>query len=226
MISLHTPDAPSASWTSSPTHETSRMSVPTTDAIRVLLAGVDAPARDELASLVASLGHTLLGAADACEALQRAAAVRPEVVLLDVRLLAGPEAVAAEDVEAAAPGTAVVLFSEGTDVRLTDREVGASAVTAYLAMPVRPGQLDSTLRLAVRRARAFTSVRQEADEARRQLEHRKLIERAKGVLMRRTGASEQDAYSMLRRQSQDRSVPMADIARAVLESEPGFGRSA
>ena len=226
MISLHTPDAPGTRWTPGPTHETSRMAAPTADTVRVLLAGTDAPARDELAALVASLGHTLLGAADGAEAVQRAAAVRPEVVLLDVRLLTGPGAISAEDVEAAAPGAAVVLFSDGTDVRLTDREVGASAVTGYLAMPVRPGHLDSTLRLAVRRARAFTSVRQEADEARRQLEHRKLIERAKGVLMRRTGASEQDAYSMLRRQSQDRSVPMADIARAVLESEPGYGRGA
>lgn len=226
MISLHTPDVPGTSWAPSPSHETSRMAAPTADTVRVLLAGADAPERDELASLVVSLGHTLLGAAAGHEALQRAAAVRPEVVLLDVRLLTGPDAISAEDMEAAAPGAAVVLFSDGTDVRLTDREVGASAVTGYLAMPVRPGQLDSTLRLAVRRARAFTSVRQEADEARRQLEQRKLIERAKGVLMRRTGASEQDAYSMLRRQSQDRSVPMADIARTVLESEPGYGRGA
>lgn len=226
MTALPTRDVASASWTPSPTHETSRMSAPSAATVRVLLAGADAPARDELAALVASLGHTLLGATTGRETLQRAAAVRPEVVLLDVRLLAGPDALSAEDVEAAAPGAAVVLYSDGSDVRLTDREVGASAVTAYLAMPVRPGQLDSTLRLAVRRASAFTSVRQEADEARRQLEQRKLIERAKGVLMRRTGASEQDAYSMLRRQSQDRSVPMADVARAVLESEPGFGRGA
>lgn len=224
MAPLHIPDVASAAWTPGPTHDTTRMPAPSAATVRVLLAAADAPARDELASLVASLGHTLLGAAGAADAVQRAAAVRPEVVLLDVRLLSGPDALSAEDVADAAPGAAVVLFSDGTDVRLTDREVGAAAVAGYLAMPVRPGQLDSTLRLAVHRTRAFTTARQEADEARRQLEHRKLIERAKGVLMRRTGASEQDAYSMLRRQSQDRSVPMADIARAVLESEPGFGR--
>ena len=60
-----------------------------------------------------------------------------------------------------------------------------------------------------------------AAEARQQLEERKLIERAKGVLMRRTGATEPDAYSMMRRQSQDRSVPLVRVARDVLESEPG-----
>ena len=225
MPAIRTSDA-SAAWAQRPSHETSRMPAPSAAPVRVLLAGADAPIRDELTALVASLGHTLVAAADGSDILQRAAALRPEVVLLDVRLLTGTDALSAEDVAGAAPGAAVVLFSAGTDVRLSDREVGASAVAGYLAMPVRPGQLDSTLRLAVHRTRAFTSARQEADEARRQLEQRKLIERAKGVLMRRTGASEQDAYSMLRRQSQDRSVPMADIARTVLESEPGYGRGA
>ena len=224
MTAIPTPDVASSAWSPSPTHEPSRMSAASADSVRVLLAGADAPVRDDLAALVASLGHTVLGAATGGDALQRAASLRPEVVLLDVRLLGGADAISAEDVAEAAPGAAVVLFCGDADVRLSDREVGAPSVSAYLAMPVRPGLLDSTLRLAVSRTRALTSARREAEDARRQLEQRKLIERAKGVLMRRTGASEQDAYSMLRRQSQDRSVPMVDIARTVLESEPGYGR--
>ena len=56
------------------------------------------------------------------------------------------------------------------------------------------------------------------------LEDRKTIERAKGILMRRTGGSEDDAYRILQRTSQDRAVPMVEIAKAVLASEPGFGR--
>jgi response regulator NasT len=55
---------------------------------------------------------------------------------------------------------------------------------------------------------------------RRALANRKTIERAKGILQRRTGSSEQEAYRILQRASQDRSVPMVDIARAVLASEP------
>ena len=51
-------------------------------------------------------------------------------------------------------------------------------------------------------------------------ENRKTIERAKGILMRRTGTSEAEAYRILQRTSQDRSVPMVEIARAVLDSEP------
>jgi response regulator NasT len=73
----------------------------------------------------------------------------------------------------------------------------------------------------VRRGRALDAARREVAEARQQLEDRKLVERAKGLLMRRTGMSEQDAYSAMRRQSQDRSQRMVDVARAVLDSEPG-----
>jgi response regulator NasT len=82
--------------------------------------------------------------------------------------------------------------------------------------------LDGALRLAVARARAMRSSTQDAVDARKQLENRKAIERAKGILMRRTGTTEQEAYRIMQRSSQDRSVPMVDIARAVLESEPGF----
>jgi len=82
--------------------------------------------------------------------------------------------------------------------------------------------LDSTIRIAATRAKELMAARQDAESARQQLENRKTIERAKGILMRRTGSSEQEAYRILQRTSQDRSVPMVDIARAVLASEPGL----
>ena len=72
------------------------------------------------------------------------------------------------------------------------------------------------------RARELLAARQEAKDAKQQPEARKLIERAKGILMRRTGSSEQEAYRIMQRSSQDRSVPMVDIAKAVIDSEPGM----
>ena len=81
---------------------------------------------------------------------------------------------------------------------------------------------DATLRLAVTRARELIEAKREAAAAKEQLEARKLIERAKGLLMRRTGSSEQEAYRIMQRSSQDRSVRMVDIAKAVIDSEPGM----
>ena len=91
----------------------------------------------------------------------------------------------------------------------------------FLAKPVPPRVLDSTLRLAVARTGALRQARKEAADLKQMLEDRKLIERAKGILMRRTGCSEPEAYRILQRSSQDRSKRMVDIARAVLEAEPG-----
>ena len=191
--------------------------------VRVLLAEDDAESRTLLLDLLATLGHVVVGeAATGAEAVERAKAVGPDVVLLDVHMPGGSGIEAAERIAEALPGTAVVLFSGDQTLTLSDREVAATTAIAFLPKPVPPRVLDSTLRLAARRARELVSAREDAHEARRALESRKLIERAKGILMRRTGTSEQEAYRIMQRSSQDRSVPMVDIARAVITSEPGM----
>jgi response regulator NasT len=133
---------------------------------------------------------------------------------------------AAERITQTVPGVAVVLFSGDATVTLSDRDVTATAAIAFLPKPAPPRVLDSTIRLAATRAKELLSARQDAESARTALENRKTIERAKGILMRRTGSSEQEAYRILQRTSQDRSVPMVEIAKAVLASEPGFQEAA
>ena len=191
--------------------------------IRVLIADDCSTARGDTAELLGRLGHTVVGTATcAAEAVTCAGALRPDAVLLDLCIPGGTGVEAAEEIGRVAPATAVVLVSGDPDCRLHDHEVTAlGSAFAILSKPRPDGVLDGALRLAVARGRALYEARQAADAARRELEHRKLIERAKGILMRRTGSSEQEAYSILRRTSQDRSVPMIDIARAVLASEPG-----
>jgi response regulator NasT len=195
-------------------------------AIRVLIAEDDANARSLLVDLLNSLGHVVVGeVGTGRDAVTRATEVSPDVVLLDVHMPDGSGIEAAEEITRALPGVAVVLFSGDPSVTLSDRELTATAAIAFLPKPAPPKVLDSTLRLAVFRARELALARKDATTARQQLENRKVIERAKGILMRRTGSSEQEAYRMLQRTSQDRSVPMVEIAQTVIESEPGFVKS-
>lgn len=192
--------------------------------IRILVAEDDANARSVLVDLLAALGHTVVSeVATGRDAIERAREVSPDVVLLDVHMPDGSGIEAAEEIAGSLPGTAVVLFSGDQSITLSERDIAATAAIAFLPKPTPPRMLDSTIRLAVSRARELTSAKHEAQQARAQLENRKIIERAKGILMRRTGSSEQEAYRILQRTSQDRSVPMVEIARAVLESEPGAG---
>ena len=196
-------------------------------AIRILIAEDDDNARALLVELLNSMGHIVVAeVTGGREAIERAKDVVPDVVLLDVLMPDGSGIEAAEQIAAQVPGVAVVLFSGDQTITLTEREIEATAAIAFLPKPTPPRVLDSTLRLAVSRAREFSLAKKDAATARGALENRKTIERAKGILMRRTGSSEQEAYRILQRTSQDRSVPMVEIARAVLASEPGLQENA
>jgi response regulator NasT len=190
--------------------------------IRVLVAEDDENARSLLVDLLGTLGHTVVAeVATGREAIEKAEDVVPDVVLLDVHMPDGSGIEAAESITRDVPGVAVVLFSGDQTLTLSDRDVMATSAIAFLPKPAPPRALDSTIRLAATRAKELLAARKDAESARRALENRKTIERAKGILMRRTGSSEQDAYRILQRTSQDRSVPMIEVARAVLESEAG-----
>ena len=190
--------------------------------IRVLVAEDDLNARSILVDLLGSLGHVVVGeVGSGTEAAALARDVAPDVVLLDVHMPGGSGIQAAEAITQALPGVAVLLFSGDVTVTLTERDIAATSAIAFLPKPAPPLVLDSTLRLAASRARELAAARKDATTARQQLENRKLIERAKGILMRRTGSSEQEAYRMLQRTSQDRSVPMVEIAQTVIDTEPG-----
>jgi AmiR/NasT family two-component response regulator len=194
-----------------------------TSATRVLLADDDDAARETLAELLGALGHMVVGeVGNGRDAVSSAESLRPDVVLLDIHMPDGSGIEAAEEIARQVPGTAVVLFSGDHALMLSDDEVDSTRAIAYLPKPTPPNVLDATLRMAVARARSLRDAQEEANLAKTRLEERKTIERAKGILMRRTGSSEQEAYSILRRTSQDRSVPMLEIAKAVLESEPGY----
>jgi len=197
------------------------MTDPSVTPIKVLIAEDDENARSLITDLLSTLGHTIVAeVSTGREAFERAKDVVPDVVLLDVHMPDGSGIEAAELITQTIPGVAVVLFSGDQTLTLTDRDVMATAAIAFLPKPAPPRVLDSTIRLAATRAKELLAARRDAESAKQALENRKTIERAKGILMRRTGSSEQEAYRILQRTSQDRSVPMVEIAKAVLASEP------
>lgn len=191
--------------------------------IRILIADDDDDARAMIGDLLTAHGHVVVSQVDSGRAaVEGARELLPDAVLLDIHMPDGSGIEAAEQITAFAPRTAIILFSGDPLVTLSDDQVNATSAIAFLPKPTPPRILDSTIRLAVSRARDLTSARGDATAAKQQLENRKTIERAKGILMRRTGGSEQEAYRILQRTSQDRSVPMVEIAKAVLASEPGL----
>jgi two-component system, response regulator PdtaR len=188
--------------------------------IRVLVAEDDENARALLVDLLRELGHDVVADVGTGEqAIVSARVSRPDVVLLDVHMPGQSGIQAAEAIAHEVDEAAVVLLTGDATLSLSDRDAVATSAVAFLAKPASPRVIDSTVRLAARRARDLVKARHDAIEARRELANRKIVERAKGILMRRTGSSEQEAYRILQRTSQDRGEPMVDIARAVIDSE-------
>jgi response regulator NasT len=189
--------------------------------VRVLIAEDDAELRGALTRDLSACGHTIVGEATTmADAIERTRELSPDVLLLDAHL--GPTKIldVAKTVAHDSPGAAVVFLCSDTTFTL-EGDVADTTAVSVLPSTCPPALLDSSIRLAAQRTRELRAARDEVMLVRQQLENRKAIERAKGILMRRTGLSEQEAYRILQRTSQDRSVPMVDVAREVLESEPG-----
>lgn len=189
--------------------------------VRVLVAEDDAELRGVLSRNLSANGHTVVGeAATLAEALDRTRELVPDVLLLDAHL--GPDKIVetARTLATDHPSVAIIFLC-GESEFVCEGDVTGTTAISVLPSSSPASVLDSSIRLAAHRARELRSARAEVAEIRQQLENRKAIERAKGILMRRTGLSEQEAYRILQRTSQDRSVPMVDVAHEVLDSEPG-----
>jgi response regulator NasT len=190
--------------------------------LRVLVAAADEEVRALLSYAITSAGHAVVAqAATAAEAITRSLALTPDVALIDVELPDASGAEAAALVARADAPIGLVLVGADPNAALSDAEVEATGTAALLPSSTPRALLDATLRCAAARARELAAARAATAAARRQLAERKLIERAKGILMRRTGSTEAEAYRILERSSRDRGAPVTALARAVLDSEPG-----
>jgi response regulator NasT len=109
----------------------------------------------------------------------------------------------------------------------TDRDTIRKAETAgalgYLVKPVNEAELAPAINIALARFREIQALRAQVTELEESLEARKLIERAKGILMQRLGLSERDAYERLRQRARDKRAKMKDIAQAIIEAEELLG---
>jgi AmiR/NasT family two-component response regulator len=175
-----------------------------------------------LQELIAALGHHCVGQASTPEqALELFRDRQPDVVLVDVRL--GP----ADGLEVArqclqlrrVPMIVISAYSDPEQVR----RAGEAGVFGYLVKPVDQGQLAAQLAVAVGRFREAEQLRLEKEQLELTLQTRKLVERAKGIFMRRLHLDEPEAHKRLQQESQKRRISLADLAKKIIESEELLG---
>jgi response regulator NasT len=185
---------------------------------RVLIVDDHAPSRAAVAEAIRAQGGQVVGNGSRAEDVLRLVDKhRPDVLVLAVGLPDGDGVQAAREIMTVAP-CAVVLLTSHTDGSVVSRAVDAG-VLGFLAKPVRAEELGPALAVAVHRFRELEAIRKENEVLKRKLESRKLVERAKGILMTRLGLSEPEAFRRIQKTAMDTRRPMADVAQALLLTE-------
>lgn len=187
--------------------------------MRILIAEDDPVIALALAQRVRSLGHEPLGpVADGLEALEAARADPPDLYLFDIDMPRLDGLAAAQRLAEEGLRRPVVVLTGVEDPGLVDRCI-ASGVSAYLTKPADDRELDAAIRLAAIRHAEFRALEAEVDHARQALADRKVVERAKGILMEALGLSEADAYGRIQRAARNRNMRLVEVAQGIIDQQ-------
>jgi two-component system, response regulator PdtaR len=198
--------------------------------MRVLVAEDDPLIALGLCERLRSLGHEPIGPATNGEvAIELARKNPPDLYLFDIEMPNVDGLEAAATLAADGLRRPVVVVTGVDDRSLIERSI-ASGVGAYLTKPVDSRALEAALALSAARHAEFEALESEVDRAQQALEDRKLIERAKGLLMAALNLSEQDAFRRLQLTARERNLRLAEVAARIVEQqtllEPKRSRSA
>ncbi len=183
--------------------------------IRVVIADDESIICMDLREMLSNLGYLVVGeAGDGRSAVNLARELRPDVVLMDIKMpdMDGIEAARVLTEERIAP---VVLLTAFSQRDLVDRAKEAGVV-GYLVKPIQEADLAPAIEIALSRFQEFRELEKEVDTLSDQLETRKLVDRAKGILMDTQGLTEAAAFRRIQKMSMNTRKSMKEIAQAIV----------
>lgn len=185
--------------------------------MRILLAEDDTVTLQMLGDALRKAGHVVLTAHDGDEALRLAADEAPDALVIDEKMPGRTGLDVARQLrgERLLP---ILLVTAYNDVETRAAAVEAG-VHGFLVKPVSGDDVIAALEVATGVAAREGELLHDAEKARRMVEERKVIERAKGLLMKDRGLSEEDAYRRIQQCARSRNRSMADVARAILDAD-------
>ena len=182
-------------------------------ATRILVAEDETLIRMDLVEMLTEAGYEVVAqATNGEEAIALATEHKPDLAILDVQMPVLDGISAAEKIIAMAPVLMLTAFSQK---ELVDRARDAG-VMAYVVKPFTISDLMPAIEIAVSRHSQMRSLADEVADLHDRLETRKIIDRAKGILMRALNLTEPEAFSWIQRAAMDRRITMKEVAEAVI----------
>ena len=189
--------------------------------LRIVVADDEADMRDFFEKVLTRCGHQVLAVAqDGLQLVEHCRRLEPDLVITDIKMpeLDGIEA--SRQICAQRP-VPVILVSAYHDPALIER-AAADHVLAYLVKPIGIADLQPAISIALRRFEESQSLLRENQELKQSLADRKIIEQAKGLLMKSADIDEKEAFRRLQELASERNIKLIDAAHSILAVEKAF----
>ena len=186
--------------------------------LRIAVADDEPDMRDFFRKILPHLGFEVVSVAENGKQLvEQCREFQPDLIITDIEMpeMDGLDAIHEICKDSVIPAILVTAHSEPETIE----RAAKAPVLAYLIKPIRKEDLPPAILLAMQRNREFQALQQQAEDMRQALHDRKLIERAKGILMKRAGLAEPDAFRRLQKISSDKNQKMVQIAEIIITAE-------
>jgi response regulator NasT len=193
-----------------------------TRSLKIAVADDELDMRDYFQQFLPMLGHQVVVVAkNGRELAEQCRTSRPDLVITDIKMPDMDGIDAATQIYRDGP-VPVILVSAHHDPDFL-RRAEADHILAYLVKPIKQSDLEPAIVIAMRRFEQFQALRKEAADLKQALEDRKVIEKAKGILMKKASLDEHDAFRRMQKLASDKNRKLIDIAQMILTAEEAFG---
>jgi len=185
------------------------------ESYRILIAEDEPLTRMMLRARLEKIGHQVVAEAETgVQAVQEARVHQPDLIIMDIRMPEMDGLEAARAIVQELP-CAIVFLTAYSEAELVEA-AGEAGAFGYLVKPFRKEDLGPAIEIAMLRFRELQARSREVEELKEALETRKLIERAKGILMQRLGLTEEEAFKRIHFQARNQNKKMREIAESII----------
>ena len=189
--------------------------------MRIFLAEDDPIILSGFSMMVQALGHEVVGmATDGKAAVEKILELQPDLILMDINMpqIDGISAIEACNREKVFPCIIITGYRDEEQIK----RATVAGVYGYLHKPVDEYQLRAEISVVMERHRDYMRLEQELIHAKTSLEERKIIERAKGIVMDKMNLKEADAFSFLQKKSRDKNMKLINVAYEIIKANELF----
>lgn len=183
---------------------------------RIVIVDDEPITRLDIRDILTAAGYEVVGeAADGFEAIEVCKKMHPNVVLMDIQMPILDGLKAGKKIIQDQLADSIVFLSAYSDLENTEKAKKLGAI-GYLVKPLDEKSLIPTIEMSIARGRETQDLIKQIEKLKTKLEERKIIERAKGILIKENHISEEKAYQLIRKLSMDKRAPMSEIAELIV----------